>query len=167
MLTPERIREVLSYCPDTGNLLWRITKSATAPAGSIAGSVNEKGHVNLQIDKTLYAAHQVVFLLHHGYLPEEIDHADQNKQNNRIGTLRPCKSSQNKGNIGLLRSNTSGFKGVSFNKRSGKFHAQIKIHGKQTYLGRFADPRDAALAYNAAAIEHFGTFAWLNDVTHT
>jgi hypothetical protein len=166
MLTQAKVRELFDYDPDTGNLTWRITKSATAVVGSIAGSVNEKGHINLQIDKTMYSAHQVVFLWHYGYIPPEIDHINRIKTDNRIGNLRPCTSTaaQNKGNIGLLRTNTSGYKGVSLNKRSGKYHAQIKINGKQTYLGRFDTPEEAALCYNKAAWEYFGEFAYLNEV---
>ena len=167
MLTPNPsyVRSLLKYDPLTGNLIWRVTKSATAPAGSIAGSVNAKGHVNIQIDKRMYSAHQLVFLIHHGVIPDEIDHRNGIKTDNRIDNLRPCTSSQNKGNIGLLRNNRSGYKGVSLNTRSNKWHAQIKINGKQTYLGRFDDPADATRAYNTAAIEHFGEFAYLNEIT--
>lgn len=164
MLTPNRIKELLRYDPITGHLIWRVTKSATAPAGSIAGSVNAKGHVNLQIDKKMYAAHQIVFALHHGVIPTEIDHINGVKTDNRIENLRACTSQQNKGNIGLLSSNRSGYKGVSLNKRSGFYHAQIKINGKQIYLGRFSTPEAAARVYNIAAKEHFGEFAYLNNV---
>lgn len=164
VLTPERIREVLHYDADTGELIWRVTKSAKAPRGSVAGSAGSKGHIYVQIDHMMYAAHQIVFLLHHGYLPVEIDHIDKDKTNNRIENLRARTSSQNKGNIGLLRNNRSGYKGVSLNSRSGKWHAQIKIHGKQTYLGRFDTPEGAALRYNEAARDHFGEFAHLNEV---
>jgi hypothetical protein len=113
----------------------------------------------------MYSAHQLVFLIHHGVIPDEIDHRNGIKTDNRIDNLRPCTSSQNKGNIGLLRNNRSGYKGVSLNTRSNKWHAQIKINGKQTYLGRFDDPADATRAYNTAAIEHFGEFAYLNEIT--
>lgn len=164
MLTLDRLHQLLKYDPETGNLIWQVTKSAKAPAGSIAGSVNAKGHVNLQIDKKMYAAHQLVFMYHFGYIPDEIDHIDKIKTNNRIENLRECTSSQNKGNIGLLRSNTTGYRGVSFNKQSGKYHAQIKIHGVQTYLGRADTAEQAALIYNQAAKEHFGEFAYLNKV---
>jgi hypothetical protein len=101
---------------------------------------------------------------HHGYLPAEIDHRNRDKVDNRIENLRPATSSQNKGNIGLLRTNRSGYRGVSLNSRSGKWHAQIKINGKQTYLGRFDTPEQAALRYNEAARQHFGEFAHLNQV---
>ena len=165
MLTPDYLKQLFRYDDETGNLIWQITKSATAFVGSMAGSINAKGHINLQIDKKMYAAHQVVFMLHHGFIPCEIDHINGVKTDNRIENLRVCTSSQNKGNIGLLKSNCSGYRGVSLNKRSGMYHAQIKINGKQTYLGRFATPKDAAIVYNKAAKEHFGEFAYLNKVT--
>ena len=164
MLTQQRCHELFRYDPETGNLVWRTTKSAKAIAGSVAGSINAKGHVNLQVDRKMYAAHQVVYLMHHGYIPDEIDHCNRDKTDNRIENLRPATSSQNKGNIGLLRNNQSGYRGVSQNSRSGKWHAQIKICGRQTYLGRYATPEQAALRYNEAARQYFGEFAYLNEV---
>ena len=164
MLTQERIRELLDYDPVTGHLIWRVTKSPKAPKGSIAGSVNAKGHVNLQIDKRMYAAHQVVFALHYNHITREIDHINRNKQDNRVENLRACDSSKNKGNIGLLRSNQSGYRGVSLNKSTGKYHAQIKISGKQVYLGRFDTAEDAARMYDGTAKLYFGEFAHLNNV---
>lgn len=165
MLTPDLLKSLFQYDPQTGNLIWRVTKSATAPAGSIAGSVNAKGHINLQINKKMYAAHQIVFAMHHGFIPSEIDHINGVKTDNRIENLRACTSQQNKGNVGLLSSNRTGYKGVSLNKRTGFYHAQIKINGKQTYLGRFSTPKAAARVYNIAAKEQFGDFAYLNKVT--
>ncbi len=163
MLTQERVRELFDYDSETGDLIRRV-KVANQPAGSVAGSVNAKGHLNIQVDGKLYAAHRLVFLYHHGWLPQEIDHENRVKTDNRIGNLRPATSSQNKGNIELLRNNSSGYRGVSRNARSGKWHAQIKIHGRQTYLGRSDTPEQAAVIYNQAAREHFGEFAYLNNV---
>lgn len=165
MLTPDLLKTLFQYDPETGNLIWRVTKSATAPAGSTAGSVNARGHINVQINKKMYAAHQIVFALHHGFIPPEIDHVNGIKTDNRIENLRTCTSSQNKGNIGLLSTNKSGYRGVSLNKSTGFYHAQIKINGKQTYLGRFDTPEAAARVYNIAAKEHFGEFAYLNQIT--
>ena len=163
-ITQERVHDLFWYDCGTGNLIWKITKSAKAYRGSVAGSVNSHGHVNVQVDKVMYAAHQLIYLWHHGHIPNEIDHEDRDKSNNRIQNLRPATSSQNKGNISLLRNNTTGYRGVSVNSRSGKFHAQIKINGKQTYIGRFELPEDAARAYNTEAKKHFGDFAYMNDV---
>ena len=164
MLTADLLHGLFRYDNATGNLIWRFTKSATAPAGSIAGSVNSKGHVNVQVNKKMYAAHQLVYAMHHNHIPAEIDHINGVKTDNRIENLRSCTSSQNKGNIGLLSSNITGYRGVSLNRRTGFYHAQIKINGKQTYLGRFDTPESAARVYNIAAKEHFGEFAYLNKV---
>lgn len=164
MLTVERAKELFEYDPITGTLLWWVTKSSRAVVGSAAGSVNARGHVNVQVDRKMYAVHQVVYLLHHGVIPPEIDHINQIKTDNRIENLRPCSSSQNKGNIGPLSNNTTGYRGVSINSSSGKYHAQIKINGKQTYLGRFDTPEEAALTYNNAAREYFGDFSYQNKV---
>ena len=163
MLTRDRVCELFDYDPATGDLIRRMAK-ANQPAGAVAGSVNAKGHLNVQVDGRLYAAHRLVFLMHHGWLPREIDHENRIKTDNRIGNLRPATSSQNKGNTQLLRTNSSGYRGVSRNSHSGKWHAQIKIHGKQTYLGRADTPEQAAVIYNQAAREHFGEFAYLNEI---
>jgi hypothetical protein len=157
-------KKLFDYDSKTGSLIWRVTKSATAVAGSIAGSVNARGHVNVSVNKKMYAAHQIVYAIHHGYIPKEIDHINKVKTDNRIENLRECTSSQNKGNIGLLSSNRTGYRGVSLNKKTGFYHAQIKLNGRQTYLGRFKDPEDAAKVYNSAARDHFGDFAFLNKV---
>lgn len=150
--------DLLRYDPATGELFWKVTKSAKAVAGQKAGSVNAKGHVNIQIDKKMYSAHQIVFLIHYGYIPKEIDHINQIKTDNRIENLRACTSSQNKGNITKLRNNSSGFRGVSFNNRTKRFHAQIKVFGKQTYLGSFETAEEAAKMYDGAARLYFGEF---------
>jgi len=163
MVSREYISTLLRYDPETGDLYWRVTKSAKAVAGQKAGSVNQHGHVNLQIDKKMYAAHQIVFLLHHGYIPKEIDHINRVKTDNRIENLRPCTSTQNKGNVGLLRTNKTGIRGVSINGKTGKYHAQIKINGKQTYLGRFDTAEEAALMYQGAAKLYFGEFVCANN----
>lgn len=62
-------------------------------------------------------------------------------------------------------SNTSGYKGVSYNKKSGKYEANIRKNYKKHFLGAYNNPVDAAAAYNRAAIKHFGEkYARLNIV---
>lgn len=163
-ITQERVKQVFSYDEKTGDLFWRVNKSSCVRVGRKAGSVNARGHVNVHLDGIMCAAHQLVYLMFHGHVPKEIDHINRVKTDNRIENLRECTSTGNKGNIGLLSNNKSGFRGVSFNNRSQMWHAQIKIKGKQTYLGRYDDPKEAALVYNEAAKKHFGEFAWLNEV---
>lgn len=91
------------------------------------------------------------------------DHEDRNKLNNQRSNLRPATRSQNAANVGLRQDNTTGFKGVRFQKQSNKYEVFITVGGKTAYIGLYETPEEAARAYNAKAIELFGEFAFLNE----
>lgn len=94
----------------------------------------------------------------------DVDHRDHNGLNNRRNNLRRGDRSHNCANSRKRRNLSSAFKGVSLDKRSKKWKAYIKVQYKYIHLGVFDVEIDAALAYNAAAIEAFGEFANLNQV---
>lgn len=91
-----------------------------------------------------------------------IDHADRDGLNNTRANLRPATQQQQNANQGLSRSNTSGFKGVWWRSNRSKWQATIQANGKRKRLGTFANPEDAARAYDAAAREVHGEFAVCN-----
>lgn len=99
----------------------------------------------------------------------KVDHRDGDGLNNQRTNLRAATSAQNSYNMALRPTSLSGYKGVSrYNTRhryTGEWVASIKHNGKRLYLGKFKDPKDAALAYDAKAKELFGEFAWLNFPT--
>jgi hypothetical protein len=102
-------------------------------------------------------------MMRHGWSGEgQVDHVDGNGLNNCKSNLRSCNSVENGRNRGPQTNNKSGYKGVSKHTQYERWVAQIKINGKQTYLGVFIDSRDAALVYDEAARQHFGEFAVLN-----
>jgi hypothetical protein len=92
------------------------------------------------------------------------DHVDGNGLNNQRHNLRPSTHRQNCQNKRTSGCNKSGYKGVSWKKRNNKWCAQIKSDGKVLHLGLFASPVDAARAYDAAAIKHFGQYAVTNSL---
>lgn len=95
----------------------------------------------------------------------ETDHRNGNKLDNRRENLRPCTHAQNMQNRGKTnRPATSKFKGVKWDKNTQKWQAKIKADGRAHDLGRFDDEVEAALAYNEAAKQYHGEFAYLNDV---
>ncbi len=93
-----------------------------------------------------------------------VDHIDGDRTNNNYENLRFATHSENSRNMKKHADGSSIYKGVSYHKASNKWYAQMRINGKQTYLGYFEDEREAAEAYNTAAIEHFGNFAKINII---
>jgi len=95
------------------------------------------------------------------------DHRDGDGLNNRRSNLRPCSQSQNMANRKKPRTNTSGFKGVSWDQQRGKWQTHICYRCKTIALGRFTIAKDAARAYDAAARKLFGEFARTNFQTQS
>ena len=93
---------------------------------------------------------------------QEVDHEDHDGLDNRRQKLRLATSCQNNANKGLPCTNTSGYKGVSWDKQAGKWRASIKSQGKKRVLGLYDDPVVAARVYDAAARELHGVFARVN-----
>ena len=92
------------------------------------------------------------------------DHKNGNRLDNRLSNLRNASIGQNAYNTRITSRNTSGFKGVHFDKKRNRWCAKITYNKKTKHLGYYSDPKDAAKAYNLAAIEHHGEFAVLNVV---
>lgn len=93
---------------------------------------------------------------------EYVDHKNRNGLDCRRDNIRLCTKSENGMNRGLDKDNTSGFKGVTFNRNCKKFQAQIKANGKYFYLGLFDNAEQAGKAYDEAALRLFGKFARTN-----
>lgn len=92
-----------------------------------------------------------------------VDHINGDKLDNRKDNLRVCTCSQNVMNRGKQLNNSSGYKGVIYDKERSKWRAEIAFNGKRKYLGRFDTVEEAALAYNKSALEHHGEYAYLNE----
>lgn len=93
-----------------------------------------------------------------------VDHIDHNTLNNQRGNLRIATQQQNNFNRKSVPKSTSNFRGVSWYSRDKRWVARIGNGSSQKTLGWFKDEKQAALAYNAAAIERYGEFANLNKV---
>jgi hypothetical protein len=88
-----------------------------------------------------------------------VDHRNGNPLENRKAFLRPATNAQNQYNQGIPSHNTSGHKGVGWNKACKKWQARIKHEGKQIHLGLFTDLEEASKAYREAALKYHGEFA--------
>ena len=110
---------------------------------------------------------QDVVAKRHG-LVGKVDHKNRNKFDNRFRNLRKATCSQNGANRTKQVNNTSGFKGVTWDKSRKKWKAQLKKNGRMVFQERYPGTKagkiQAAKAYNKAAVEHFGEFAYQNPL---
>lgn len=159
-LKHSRLLALLKYDPDTGEFTW-ITDRSSVKAGQTAGSPRGK-YLSISIDGRKYpAARLAYFYMLRMWPPEglQIDHMDRNPRNNAWSNLRLCTSSQNKINRGLQRNNTTGIKGVHFNRARKLYEASYGLNGRVHYLGGYETLEAAAEARRAAERAHFGDFA--------
>ena len=104
--------------------------------------------------KTVYM-HRLILDAQKG---QEVDHINNDGLDNQRENLRFCTSSQNKANMRLRADNKSGYKGINFDKQTGKWRARIKFNGKEYSLGRHSNLKDAVRARKKALTLH-GEFA--------
>lgn len=91
MLTAERLRELLSYDPETGWFTWRVTRSSNgrADAGSRAGALRSDGYRHVTVDQHKYKEHRLAWLYMTGKWPEaDLDHKNNTRDDNRFSNLR-------------------------------------------------------------------------------
>lgn len=162
-LTAERLREILSYDPETGAFAWRASRRGVRP-GKCGRISKSSGYRDICIDYVLYRSHRLAFLYMTGEWPtKDIDHKNRIRSDNRWSNLREATTTQNSANVAAKTTNTTGFVGVVWDKSRNKWRAQIRIGGKKTNLGRFDKVEDAIRRHDIAAIEAFGEFASTNN----
>lgn len=172
--TPEQLRELLRYEPDTGRLFWKerpreMFKSEQSHAAwntRYAGreaftATGNHGYRTGSVNNKMYTAHRVIWAIVYGDWPEnQIDHANAIRTDNRISNLRDATQQENNRNLRLTKANTSGFKGVSWHAGTGKWRSSIKTNnGEGVHLGLFATPESAHAAFCEAARKYHGEFA--------
>jgi len=142
-LTRESLREILHYDLNTGIFTWEVNIGGRALTGSRTGTINGKGYAIIGINRKMYYAHRLAFLYVLGWLPEQVDHQDHDKSNNRWINLQPANRAINAKNCPLYACNKSGTSGVVWFKRDKKWLAQIKVDSKQIWLGLFETKQEA------------------------
>lgn len=141
MINQKRLKQLLAYYPSSGKFRWRAITSNRVSIGDSAGSLS-CGYIRISIDGVDYLAHRLAWFYVHGNWPtDQIDHINGVRTDNRIINLREATPSIN-------TQNQRRALGAYFDR--GKYRAQIRINGIQTYLGRFSTARHAHQAYVSA-----------------
>jgi len=152
------LSNLFEYCD--GELYWKSKpKHGHIKVGDKAGWINALGYKYVGAGGKHHRLHRVIFFMHHGYLPDVIDHIDGDILNNRIENLRPATHTQNMRNTKLSARNNSGVKGVNWDKKSNKWRVHISVDGKTKTFGRFKDMELAELIAIEARNKYYGEFA--------
>ncbi len=161
----ELINELLRYEQKTGHLFWK-KKSGRSAEGQMAGwqtlpPKSKTPYLKVQINKQVFYCHRIAYYLHTQVDPSDrqIDHIDGNGLNNAWANLRLASPVQNRANVGPTLKNTSGYKGVYYNRKNKKWYALFIHEGNRRYIGLFGTPELAYMAYCKAAAELHGEFA--------
>jgi len=145
MLTQERLKELLHYDPETGIFTRAMTWYKKAQ-GSKVGHHHNAGYLTVCIQSKTQYLHRLAFLYMEGYIPEQtIDHINGVRDDNRWCNLRHASVMCQRQNAARLSTNTTGYKGVTFNKATGLWGAQVIVNGEHFWLGSFDCPLEAAL----------------------
>ncbi len=175
----ELLGELLALDPQSPSWLsWRKPRSRKLKPGDHAGWQDQTGGrstgyfqigIRLGGKDQLFLGHRIVYFLHYKVDPGQmqVDHIDGNKFNHNPLNLRLVSDSGNRVNAPKRNQSTSSrFKGVCKANRSEEkpWIAYINWQRKRKYLGSFKTEEEAAMAYNAAALELHGSYAFLNDV---
>jgi hypothetical protein len=166
--SPELLRKLLRYDPETGMLFWRERPSEMFPDTRSFGAWNTRqsgneaftshngaGYLRGTIFNQHLRAHRVIWAMYHGAWPRgEIDHINGIRDDNRVNNLRDVTSSENGKNSALRSDNYSGAIGVSWNSTTKKWEPTIGVNGRSKYLGRFKCKSDAIAARKKAEIKY-------------
>ena len=158
-----KLSRELDYNRDSGLFYWRVKKRGLVNVGSVAGSVGELGYTSVTSridgDVSVIKLHRLAWFIENGELPRGlIDHINGDRSDNRVCNLREVNHSQNMMNSKLMKNNTTGYRGVTLVKKTGKYQARITINGKLISLGHFNTAKEASDEYEKQSTLHFAEY---------
>ena len=163
MLTQAIVREMFEYRED-GKLIRRHSARGNGNyAGRVIGTTPDGTRANryssTKIHGQHWCVHKLVYLYHHGVVPEQLDHINGDSSDNRIENLRVADTGQNARNRTLFANNKSGCKGVIWHKRVKKWQTYVDTSKCRKHLGYFEDLELADLVATEARDLYHGAFA--------
>lgn len=156
----EFLRSVLRYDEVSGLLTWAprslgdfekekyykawVTRCQGKEAGSEVKKKNKVYKVISVAGRRMYS-HRVAWAIYYGQHPVgEIDHKNGNSSDNSVINLRIVSRKENSRNVGLHANSRSGYCGVNWHVKAGRWKARVKVNGKEMYLGLFDCPAEAS-----------------------
>lgn len=158
-LTQQLLHELFDY--SGGKLFWKVRPASCIQIGDEVGSTNDSkyGYLRVRLRDRRYMVHSLIFMYHHGYMPNLVDHIDGNSENNKIENLREATHSQNGLNKKVRSDSSTGVKNVTFHKPNSKWAVGLSVNGKRKHIGYFDDLELAELVAIEAREKFHGAFS--------
>lgn len=154
-LSKEKLHYMFNYSENTGDLIY-AREFLRRKKGTLATFPHAAGYLSVEIGNKGYLAHRVIWLMKTGIWPNQIDHEDHNRSNNRWSNLRNVDNQANHQNESLSKNSTLGITGVCWHPPTNKYRAYIGVGHKQLHLGLFSTIDEAKNArYNANTQHNF------------
>lgn len=148
-LTQCKLKEWLTYDPNSGIFIWNKDTHGKVKKGDIAGHLNGFGYITIKLLQINYRAHRLAFLYMTGHWPEmEVDHINQNKADNRWCNLRDVNRSTNCSNKSVQKNNQLGEKNISMDRATGRYWVSITRQGIRKNIGGFMTSKEAIKVRN-------------------
>lgn len=158
MLTQANLRKWLDYNPSNGIFRWKVSRAYTVKVGQIAGAKGPKGSWRIEVARKNYLAHRLAWFYVHGVWPEQIDHINGDRGDNRLCNLRAATNGQNQANYGAKSNSALGIRGVGF--RRGWYVVQLKSKEKNIRIyQKFKTIKEAKLFAKETSIKLHGEFS--------
>ena len=146
-LTQDCVKKLFLYDSKSGVLTNRVRRGGRSKAGSTVGSIDAYGYLTASINYSVYKVHRIIWLYVYGeFPPDEIDHINKIRDDNRITNLRAVNHQENSTNPSIGTTNTSGCVGVGWDKQKQRWKVRIYSNGKMYRFGSYVHKKDAIAA---------------------
>jgi len=138
VITKSELHSIIDYNEESGVFTWKRRMSQRVRAGDVAtGRKTNSGYIQITISGRTFVAHHLAWLYVFGEWTPELDHINGIRDDNRIANLRKVSHAQNCQNKKRYRNNSSGYRGVTWCRKSNKWRAFVTLNKKMTHLGFF------------------------------
>lgn len=156
-MAPLDFKNYFDYNKEEGKLFWKFSKGSVKK-GKEAGTLVTGGYIRVLINRKSYAVHKIIWWFEYEHWPNELDHIDGNKQNNKITNLRECTRSENCIAKSVQANNSSGVRGVHFRQDIQQWVVQFRRKGFPPIGGRFSTLDEAVAFRFRLMTTYYGPF---------